>query len=102
MGPGGKTTLTEHNKGMDGGSQPEEKTYSYDEYNSMGEAVHSKGTLDGDIWTWTSAQKMNGQTMQGRFTMKTLSATSYWLKYEISQDGTNGITAMAGKGTKVK
>jgi Protein of unknown function (DUF1579) len=126
MGPGGKTTLIEHNKWMEGGFflvsnsefksagmgngsgisfmgySSEEKTYTYDEYNSMGEAVHSKGTLDGDAWTWTATEKMNGQTMKGRFTIKTLSDTSYSFKYEISQDGTNWITAMDGKATKVK
>jgi Protein of unknown function (DUF1579) len=124
--PGGKTTLTEPNKWMDGGFflisnsefksagmgngsgisflgySPAEKAYTYDEYNSIGEAVHSQGALDGDTWTWTSAQKTDGQTMKGRFTIKTLSATSYSFKYEISQAGTNWITAMEGKGTKVK
>ena len=36
-----------------------------------------KGTLDGDTWTWTSDEKMDGMTMKGRFTMKMTSATSY-------------------------
>jgi Protein of unknown function (DUF1579) len=126
MGPGGKTTMTENNKWMDGGFflvshlefksvamgngsgisfmgySPEEKTYTYDEYNSVGEAVHSKGTLEGDTWTWTSDEKMNGQTSKGRFTIKTLSDTSYWFKFEMSQDGKNWISAMDGKATKVK
>jgi hypothetical protein len=126
MGPGGKTTLSEHNKWMDGGFflvsnsefksagmgdgtgigfmgySPEEKIYTYDEYNSMGEAVHSRGTLDGDTWTWNSDEKMNGQTIKGRFTIKTLSDTAYAFKYEISEDGTHWNTAMDGRGTKVK
>jgi hypothetical protein len=123
MGPGGKMTMTERDEWMDGGFfmtshsefksgmgngtavsfmgyDPEEKTYTYDEYNSLGEAEHSKGTLDGDTWAWTSEEKMGGQTMKGRFTMKMLSATSYSFKFEMSQDGVKWTTAMDGKATK--
>ncbi len=75
MGPGGKMTMIEHNQWMDGGffltmhSQfkmadmgsgsgmafmgydTERKVYTYDEFNSMGEAEHSSGSLAGDTWT---------------------------------------------------
>ena len=125
MGPGGKFSGTDHNQWMDGGYflvlhsdfkssmgsgtstaymgyNADEKVYTYDEFNTMGEAVHSKGTVDGDTWTWNSDDKMGGMTMKGRFTAKVVSATSYNFKFEMSQDGTNWTNVMDGKATKMK
>ena len=124
MGPGGKWSGTEHMKWMEGGfflvSQSgfksesmgsasgtaymgyneDDKMFTYDAFNTMGEAEHAKGTLDGDNWTWTSEDKMGGQTYKSRYSMKILSPTSYTMKYEMSQDGTNWNTVMEGKATK--
>jgi hypothetical protein len=125
MGPGGKMIGTDRIAWMDGGFfltshsdfksamgngtglavmgyNADEKVYTYDEYNSVGDAEHSKGTVDGDTWTWTSDQKMGGQSMKSRFIMKVLSPASYSFKYEISPDGTNWSTVMDGKATKSK
>ena len=126
MGPGGKFTMEENSEWMDGGYfvvihskysgggmpsgtgiafmgyDTNDKMYTYDEFNSMGEADHSKGMVDGDNWTWTSDMKMGPQTMKGRFSMKILSATSYTYKFEISQDGKEWTLVMEGKNTKVK
>lgn len=126
MGPGGKMTMSEDNQWMEGGFfvvihsnyksgamgsgsgiafmgyDPQEKVYTYDEFNSWGEANHSKGTVDGDTWTWTSDLKMGPQTMKGRFTMKILSPTSYTYKFEVSPDGTKWDVVMDGKDTKNK
>ena len=126
MGPGDKVTVSEDSQWMDGGFfvvirsnfksaamgngsgiafmgyDPQEKVYTYDEFNSMGEVVHSKGTLDGDTWTWTNDMKMGPQTMKGRFTMKILSPTSYTYKFEMSPDGTKWDLVMDGKDTKNK
>jgi hypothetical protein len=122
MGPGGKFTSVDRNEWMQGGFflvthstfksamgdgvetaymgyNPDEKVYTYDAFTSTGEADHSKGTVEGDTWTWNSEQLMGGKMMKGRFTMKLLSPTSYTMKYEIS-DGTNWTTVMEGKGTK--
>jgi len=82
------------------GYDSDKKVYTYKGFNSMGEAEDSTGTVDGDTWTWTSDEHMNGMTMKGRYTMKVLSPTSYTMKYELSQDGTNWTTAMEGKATK--
>jgi|SRR5881397_4003063 len=84
MGPGGKMTETERTEWMDGGFflvshidfksagmgngtgisflgyNANDKVYTYDGFNSMGEAEHAKGTLDGDTWTYTAEEKMNG------------------------------------------
>ena len=123
MGPGGKINSTDEVHWMDGkfflvmhskfkgamgdgmalavmGYDPEHKVYTYNEYNSMGQADHSVGTVDGDTWTWTGDENVGGQIMKGRYTMKVLSPTSYTFKYEMSKDGTEWTTMMDGKSTK--
>jgi hypothetical protein len=124
MGPGGKMTMNQDSKWMDGGFfvvirsdyksasmgdgtgtsflgyDPQDKVYTYDEFNSQGEAVHAKGTVDGDTWIWNSDMKMGAQTMKGRFTEKILSPTAYTFKFEMSADGTKWDTVMDGKATK--
>jgi hypothetical protein len=126
MGPGGKMTMTEHNQWMEGGFfltmrsefniaglgggsgmaymgfDIDEKVYTYDEFNSMGEAEHSTGSVDGDTWTWTREQHLGGNTMKSRVIMKTLSPTSYTFKLETSPDGNKWSTVMDGKATKEK
>ncbi len=125
MGPGGKVTETEKCDWMEGGFylvcqigftskvmgngsgitimgySNEDKTYTYREFNSWGEFTDSKGTVDGDKWTWINEQKM-GPIVKGRFNMKMTSPTSYDFSYEISQDGTKWSTIMDGKATKNK
>jgi hypothetical protein len=123
MGPGGKMTATDEARWMDGkffmvlhskftgamgdgssiaifGYNPEKKVYTYNEYDSMGQANYSEGTIDGDTWTWNSEENMGGQKFKGRFIMKVLTPTSYTYKYEMSQDGTNWTPVMEGKATK--
>jgi len=123
MGRGGKWTGSEHYEWMEGGffltgkeeyTGPDgkaqgpaflgydtnDKVYTYDAFNSMGEAGHSKGTVTGDTWTYTSNEKMGGQSFKARYTMKIMSPTSYTMKYEMSQDGMNWTTVMEGKATK--
>ena len=82
------------------GYDSDKKVYTYTAFNSMGEAEVATGTLNGDTWTWTSDEHMGGMTMKGRFTMKVLSPTSYNMKFELSQDGTNWMTGMEGTATK--
>src|SRR5271154_6291831 len=123
MGPGGKMTEDEKCEWMEGGFfvvchtdikssmgngvglsvmgySADDKTYTYREFNSWGEFDDSKGSVDGDTWTWTSDEKMGGATMKGRFTMKITSATSYNFAFDMSQDGTKWTTVMDGKATK--
>jgi hypothetical protein len=125
MGPGGKMTLSEDNKWMEGGYfvvmhsefksgsmgsgtgiaflgyDADEKKYTYNEFNSMGEATYSKGTVDGDAWTWIGDMKMNPPG-RGRFSEKILSPTSYTIKFEMSSDASNWVLFMDGKCTKNK
>jgi hypothetical protein len=124
MGPGGKITENEKCEWMEGGFflvchvdfksansgsgsglsvigySTVDKAYTYREFNSWGEFEDSKGTLDGDTWTWTSEEKMGDTTMKGRFTMKFTSSTSYNFTYEMSPDGTKWTAAVDGKATK--
>jgi len=82
------------------GYNTDEKVYTYSAFNSMGEAETSKGTVEGDTWTWTATEKMGGKPMQGRFTVKVLSPTSYSMKFEIAPEGGNWATIMEGKSIK--
>jgi hypothetical protein len=123
MGPGGKMTEIEKCDWMDGGFflvchtdfkssmgdgaglsilgySADDKAYTYREYNSWGESMESKGSVDNDTWTWTNDEKMGGTIMKGRFTMKILSPTAYNFTFEMSQDGTKWTTVMDGKATK--
>lgn len=125
FGPGGKFSATEQNEWMAGGffllSHADENTpmgngkglaifgydtndkvYTYQAYNSMGEAEHATGKQAGDTWTWTNEEKMQGKLMRGRYTIKTLSPTSYTFKFEMSPEGGEWATVMEGKATKVK
>lgn len=125
MGPGGKTTQNKKCEWMEGGFflmckmdfknpmgngsgltimgySTEDKNYVYREFNSWGEFMDSKGTLDGDTWTWVNDEKMNDMTMKWRFVMKVTSATSYDFTYEMSQDGSKWTMVMDGKATKGK
>jgi hypothetical protein len=123
MGPGGTMTQNEKCEWMEGnfflvchsdykssmgngvglsvmGYSVEEKSYTYREFNSFGEFDDSRGSLDGDTWTWTSDEKMGNMTMKGRFTMHMTSTSSYTFVFDMSQDGAKWSTVMDGKATK--
>ena len=123
MGPGGKMTQLEKCEWMEGGYflvcnvdykssmgngfgmgvmgySKDDKAYTYREFNSWGESMDSKGTVDGDTWTWTSDEKMGDKVVKGRFVMKMTSSSSYDFMYETSPDGTKWTVAVDGKATK--
>jgi hypothetical protein len=125
MGPGGKISMTDKYEWMPGGFflvlqstfksvmangtatsfmgyDSDDKKYTYDEFNSMGERTHSAGAIDGDTWTWAGENRVGAQMMKNRFIMKMVSPTSYTYKFDISKDGTNWTTVMDGKATKAK
>jgi len=82
------------------GYDTDANTYTFDQFNSQGRRENSKGTVSGDTWTWRSSANYAGQDIQQRMTIKTLSPTSYTLKFEISMDGKDWMTFMDGKATK--
>ena len=124
MGPGGKMSENEKCEWMEGGFyltchvefksansgsgsavcvfgySPSDKAYTYREFNSWGEFEDSRGTLDGDTWTWLNDEKMGDTTVKGRFTMKFTSSTSYSFTYEMSPDGAKWTTVVEGKASK--
>lgn len=124
-GPGGKVTFTEscewlpgnfalvcHSEGAMFGSVVKglsvmgydmgEKTYVYFESNSMGENTFSRGTVDGDTWTWTGESKMNGQVVHSRFTLKRINDDSATYKFEMGAGSDPMAVVMEGKQTRQK
>lgn len=82
------------------GYDTDKNVYTRDGFNNGGRHDVSKGTLNGDTWTWTSTAVYGGQEINQKMTIKTLTPTSYNMKFEISMDGTNWTTFMDGKATK--
>ena len=82
------------------GYDTQQTTYTSDRFTSLGQHETSKGTLSGDTWIWSSSSSYGGMEIQGKMTIKTLSATSYTLKYEISMDGKTWTPFMEGKAAK--
>jgi hypothetical protein len=123
FGPGGKFTGTNRVQWMDGafflvtqsdfhgavgngtetaymGYDGNDKLYTYDSFNTLGEADHAKGSLDGDTWVWLSETKVGSTSLKGRLTIKVLSARGYKFKFETSPDGNAWTTMLEGKDTK--
>ncbi|HYM74981.1 MAG TPA: DUF1579 family protein [Candidatus Dormibacteraeota bacterium] len=82
------------------GYDSDQSVYTLDAFNSQGRRESWKGSLAADTWTWTGSQTYAGQEFQQKMTIKTLSPTSYSVKFEISMDGKNFMTFMEGKATK--
>ena len=82
------------------GYDTQANVYTYDSYNSQGRHESSRGTLSGDTWTWTSSSNYGGMEVQEKMTIKTVSPTSYTMKYEVSMDGKNWMPFMDVKATK--
>lgn len=123
--PGGKFTSTDHNEWFPGeffvmfrgtmqspmgsmtelavmGYNAEDQVYTYDGFSSMGEHEVSKGTVQGDTWTWNSESKFQGKLIKARFIIKEISPSSYSFKYDYSTDGNTWVNAVEGKATKAK
>ncbi len=80
---------------------PADKTYTYNAYNSLGEHQVAIGHVQGNVWTWTAEEKMNGVTVGGRYTVTLVSATSYTFTSEVSTPSGGWNTVMEGKATRV-
>lgn len=124
FGPGGKMTGTDRaawdlsrfflvthsdmsGGGMNGksvsylGYDTQKKQYTYDAFNSFGEAEHATGTVSDKNWTWTSESTMKGQKVNSRGTITEVSPTSYTLNFEYStDDGKTWAPAMQATATK--
>ncbi len=81
---------------------PADKTYTYNAYNSLGEHQIALGHVQGNVWTWTAEEKMNGATVNGRYTITLVSPTSYTFKSEVSTPSGGWNTVMEGKATRTQ
>jgi hypothetical protein len=81
----------------------QEDVYTYTAFNSQGWADRtSKGTLDGNRWTWTNESKSDGKSIRFRNVMNFMSPTSYTFKSEMSVDYGLWAIVIEGKLTKIE
>ena len=84
------------------GYDTDEKVYTYNAFDNMGQHEVSKGTVQGDTWTWPTEEKMQGKVIKGRFIIKEVSPTSYTFKWDMADDKGGWSNVMDGKSTKAK
>jgi hypothetical protein len=84
------------------GYNTQDGIYTYDSFNSMGDAEHAKGSLSADTWIWTAHAKIGTKDTQSRYVVKVLSPTWYSFQHLMSEDGYTWTTVIEGKATKVK
>jgi hypothetical protein len=84
------------------GYNPENGLYTYNVYNSLGEHQMATGTLQGNTWTWTAEQKMNGVVVQARYIVTTVTPDSYTFKQEVAIHKGGWATVMEGTATRVQ
>lgn len=84
------------------GWDPAAKTYTYFSTNSWGQGAFSRGTVEGDTWTWNNESKMNGKPVVVRFTLKQVSPDVATYKFEMGAAGEPLKLMMDGTQTRVK
>ncbi len=75
----------------------DDKVYTYNAYNSLGEHQMATGHVMDHVWTWTSEAKMNGVIAKGRYTITVVSPLVYTFKYETQTPAGAWSTVMEGK-----
>ncbi len=121
--PGGDFTSTEHSEWVSGNFflqtkssmhsvmgdvrgvrvmeyNADDKLYTYNAYNSLGEHLVATGHIQGNTWTWTSEAKLNGVIAEGRYIVTVVSPTVYTFKYETLEPAGAWATVMEGKATR--
>ena len=78
----------------------DDKVYSYNAYNSLGEHQMAMGHVRDNVWTWTSEAKLNGIIAKGRYTITVVSPVVYTFKYETLTGSGAWATVMEGKATR--
>jgi Protein of unknown function (DUF1579) len=74
-----------------------QKAYSFTAFSSQGLHLVSRGTLNGNTWTWESEAIHEGRPRQQKMTIEMLSANTYTMKFEICDDGAHWMTFMRGQ-----
>jgi hypothetical protein len=121
--PGGDFTSTEHSEWVSGNFflqtkssmhsvmgdtrgvrvmeyNADDKLYTYNAYNSLGEHQMATGRVLDNIWTWTSEAKLNGVIAKGRYTITVVSPVVYTFKYETLTNTGAWATVMEGKASR--
>jgi hypothetical protein len=121
--PGGDFTSTEHSEWVTGGFflethsnmksvmgdirsvrvmeyNPDDKIYTYNAYNSLGEHQMAIGHVLDNTWAWTSEAKMNGVIAKGRYTITVVSPSVYTFRYETLTPAGSWSIVMEGKATR--
>ncbi len=80
---------------------PAAKTYTYFSTNSWGQGGFSRGTVEGDTWTWNNETRMNGKPVVIRFTLKQVSPDLATYRFEMGTEGEPLKPMMDGKQTRV-
>lgn len=83
------------------GYDPNEKVYTYHEFNNLGQPFESKGAVNGDTWTWITDSKIGDTTVSIRLTVKEVSKTEFTYKIEMSQNGGEFALLQEATGRKV-
>ncbi len=83
------------------GYNVEDKTYTYNVYNSLGEHQVALGYLNGNTWTWNSEEKLNGLIIKGRYTIVETGPNSFSFKSEVADPKGGWATVMEGKAQRV-
>ena len=83
------------------GYNVEDKVYTYNVYNSLGEHQVALGHLNGNMWTWESEEKLNGMVVKGRYTLTMTNPSSFEFKSEVADPKGGWVTVMEGKANRV-
>jgi len=83
------------------GYNPEDKVYTYNVYNSLGEHQVALGHINGNTWTWESEEKLNGIVIKGRYTIVETGPNTYTFKSEVADPKGGWATVMEGKAQRV-
>lgn len=83
------------------GYNPEDKVYTYNVYNNLGEHQLALGHLNGNTWTWDSEEKLNGVVIKGRYTIVETGPNSFTFKSEVADPKGGWATVMEGTAMRV-
>ena len=79
----------------------DDKVYTYNVYNSLGEHQVALGHVNGNTWVWNSEEKLNGLVITGRYTIVETGPNSYTFKSEVADPKGGLATVMEGTATRV-
>jgi len=83
------------------GYNVEDKVYTYNVYNSLGEHQLALGHVNGNTWVWDSEEKLNGIIIKGRYTIVETGPDTFTFKSEVADPKGGWVTVMEGKAQRV-